>query len=70
MTDLQPLHKRHWVRILSLVALALLLNVGGNVFDNDSVASNVTSFWLVLPVLALIVVEVVQSIRDRRVAPR
>jgi hypothetical protein len=70
MIERQPLHRQHWVRILGLVALAIVLNVGGNVFDNGSVASNVTSFWLVLPVLALIVIEVGRSVRDRRVAAR
>lgn len=70
MTDTQPLQRQHWVRVLGLVALAIVLNVGSNVFDNGSAASNITGFWLVLPVVALIVVEVVRSLRDRRVTAR
>jgi hypothetical protein len=70
MTDSQPVHRQHWVRILGLLAIAIVLNVGSNVFDNGSAASNVTGFWLVLPVLGLIVVEVVRGLRDRRVAAR
>lgn len=70
MIEQQPLHRQHRVRILGLLALAIVLNVGSNVFDNGSAASNITGFWLVLPVLALIVVEVVRSLRDHRVAAR
>jgi phosphate/sulfate permease len=66
MTDSQPLHRQTWVRILALVGIALLLNVGSNVFNNGSAMSNITGFWLVIPIVALVVVELVRTVRGRR----